>query len=92
MKIPESIIEKYQLTPSGEQCGKSFMNNLVVYRSGMPQFEGLRFMECDLNGNPQDYVTILKVGRGKAFDATAEFLGDIETAFLTKLLEEYYSK
>lgn len=72
MKIPESIIEKYMLTPSGEQTGKSFMNNLLVYKSNAPGFESIRFMECNLAGEHCKEIGIL--ANKKEAHITPEFL------------------
>jgi hypothetical protein len=56
MKIPESIIEKYQLTPSGEQTGESFIYNQLLYKSNIPELKLIIFMECDLSGKPAKEV------------------------------------
>jgi|SRR3954468_4400236 hypothetical protein len=79
MKIPESIIEKYYLVPSDEQCGASFMNNLVVYKSTIIHLDGFRFMECDMKGIPSDYITVLKTNgdRSISVEFTKEMLEDV---------------
>lgn len=81
MKMPESIIEKYQLVPSGEQVGESFMQNLLIYKSNTPGFEKTRFMECDLDGEP--VKDIMFSVDGKAGRITPEFL---ESAPIDKIL------
>jgi hypothetical protein len=80
MKMPESIIKKLKLFPSGEQCGESFKNNLIVYKSQLPILINNRVMECDLKGKDCNYVTIFNVIDQKAFQTTIEYLesADIE--------------
>jgi hypothetical protein len=56
MKIPESIIEKYQLVPSGEQTGESFMYNQLLYKSNISVLNQIIFMECDMSGKPAKEV------------------------------------
>jgi hypothetical protein len=78
MKIPESIIEKLQLYPSGEQCGTSFINNLIVYKSRLPVLANNRVMECDLSGADSKYITILNTIDQNAFQTTVEYLADTD--------------
>lgn len=87
MKIPESIIEKLQLYPSGEQCGASFMNNLIVYKSRLPVLVNSRVMECNLSGDDSKYVTILNTVDQRASQATVDYLEDtdIELVLATML-------
>ena len=79
MKLPESIIEKYFLVPSGEQCGASFMNNLLVYKSTIIHLDGYRFMECDINGDPSNYITVLQTNGDSSIsmEFTKEMLEDV---------------
>lgn len=78
MKIPESIIEKYQLVPSGEHCGRSFMNNLIVFRSNHKLLQNYRVMECDLNGDQSPLVTILDRESSQKWETTIEFMADVD--------------
>lgn len=86
MKIPESIIEKYKLTPSGEQVGESFMQNLLLYKSGLPGFESVVFMECDLRGKPSEYVTLFNKGSKRKADVTSEFLNEVPADDILKFV------
>jgi hypothetical protein len=74
MKIPQSIIEKYKLTPSNEQVGQSFMQNLLLYKSGLPGCENVVFMECDMNGKPTKDITIFNKDRKRKISVTPEYL------------------
>jgi len=74
MKIPESIIEKYQLTPSGEQCGQSFMQNQLLYKSSLPGFDKVVFMECDRNGMPSKYIHFYNKANKREGSFTPEYL------------------
>ncbi len=86
MKIPESIIEKYQLAPSGEQTGQSFMQNQLLYKSGLPGFENIVIMECDLDGMPSKYIVLFnKYSRRKA-DVTPVFLYDVPVDEMIKFV------
>jgi hypothetical protein len=77
MKIPESIIEKYQLALSGEQTGESFMQNQLLFKSALPGFENIIFMECDFSGKPSAYITLFNKGSKRKADVTSEFLTDV---------------
>lgn len=59
MKIPQSIIDKYQLEPSGEWNGRAVINDLITFKSGLPKFESILFMEGNLQGEPTPYINIL---------------------------------
>jgi hypothetical protein len=74
MKMPESIIEKYQLTPSGEQTGESFMQNQLLFKSELLGFEKIIVMECDLDGMPSEYITLFNKESQRKADVTQEFL------------------
>lgn len=86
MKIPESIIEKYQLTPSGEQTGESFMQNLLLFKSGLPGFDNVVFMECDLDGMPSKYITLFNKGSKRKAVVSSEFLNDVPTDEILKFV------
>lgn len=84
MKIPESIIEKYQLTPSGEQTGQSFMQNQLLYKSGLPWFENIVFMECDLTGRPNDFINFYNKTTNRDGAITPEFMEDVPIEIILK--------
>lgn len=86
MKIPESIIEKYQLTTSGEQVGESFMQNLLLYKSGLPGFENVVFMECDMMGKPTKYITLFNKNKKKEIAATPEYLNAMAIVDMLKFI------
>jgi hypothetical protein len=77
MKIPESIIEKYKLTGSTAQVGEAFINNLMLFDSGLPGFEGVIFMECDLLGGRSDFVHIYNKHSKMEASATPDWLIDV---------------
>jgi hypothetical protein len=87
MKIPVSIIEKYQLTPSGEQTGQSFMQNQLLYKSALPGFENIVIMECDLGGMPAKEICFLNK-RTKSWGAlTPEFMTNVPAEVVLKELK-----
>jgi hypothetical protein len=86
MKIPESIIEKYQLVPSGEQTGQSFMQNQLLYKSGLPGFENIVFMECDLNGMPSELIVLFNKHSQRKADVTPVFLYDVPVDEIIKFV------
>lgn len=86
MKITESIIEKYQLTPSGEQTGQSFMQNQLIYRSDLPGFEKVVFMECDLDGMPSMYIHFYNKASNRDGSFTPEYLNDMTTDTVLKFI------
>jgi hypothetical protein len=83
MKIPESIIEKYNLTPSGEQIGESFMQNQLLFKSDLHVFSRVVFMECDFTGKPCPYINLFNKDSGLCAAVTSEYLN--ETPFDTVL-------
>jgi hypothetical protein len=84
MKIPESIIEKYQLTPSGEQTGQSFIQNQLLYKSGLPAFENIVFMECDFTGKPNDFINFYNKTTKRDGAITPEFMEDVPIEVILK--------
>lgn len=86
MKIPESIITKYKLEPSGEQCGESFMQNLILFKSGLPGFEGIRFMECDIMGKPCKDITFYNKPAKREGIITPEFMEEAPLDIILKLV------
>jgi hypothetical protein len=86
MKIPESIIEKYKLTPSGEQTGQSFMQNQLVYKSGLPGFDSVVFMECDLNGMPSNYIHFYNKASKRGGSFTHEYLNAMKIVDILKFV------
>lgn len=74
MKIPESIIKKYQLTATSNHVGEAVVHNLQVFKSGLPGFEGVWFMECDLTGKPSKYITLYNKKTTWYLSATPEYL------------------
>lgn len=77
MEIPQSIIEKFNLQETDEQIGQSIYNNLKVYKSTLPDLQHLRFAECDIHGNPANYISIMNMKEKKVIQLTPEFMGDI---------------
>lgn len=86
MKIPESIIEKYQLTPSGVQTGESFMQNLILFKSGLPGFEDTLFMECDFAGKPCKDITFYNRSAQRDGVLTPEFMTNMEVDVILKVV------
>lgn len=74
MKISESIIEKYKLTPSGKQVGESFIQNLEVFKSDLPGFEDILFMECDFTGKPCKDIAFYNKAAKRNGIVTPEFM------------------
>jgi hypothetical protein len=79
MKLPESIIDKYQLRPTYEQVGRSFFNNLEIFISDHKLLlDNWRVMECDLNGEPSPYITFYDKGTKKHYQCTIEFIESMD--------------
>jgi hypothetical protein len=77
MKIPESVIVKYQLTSSGAaHIGEAFMRNLSLFKSNLPGFESIAFMECDFAGKPSDYIHLYNKSNKRDANVTPEYLDD----------------
>jgi hypothetical protein len=77
MEMPQNIIAKYKLQETTEQLGESFVNKLKVFKSSLPDLQHLRFAECDVNGKPCNYISILNPQEKKAIQVTPEFMGDM---------------
>lgn len=86
MKIPKSIIEKYQLTPSGEQTGQSFMQNQLLFKSGLTGFEGVLFMECGFDGKPCKDITFYDKNKKRDGILTPEFMENMEPATVLQFI------
>jgi hypothetical protein len=76
MKILESIKEKYQLTTSGQQIGESLMQNQLLFKSDIPGFERVLFMECDFTGRPHPYINLFNTGNKMCAAVTPEYLNE----------------
>lgn len=74
MKIPQSIIEKYNLTPSENHIGEAIYNNLQCYKSSIPEFKDVLFMECDLMGKPSQEITLYNKSMKRKISVTPEYL------------------
>jgi hypothetical protein len=86
MKIPESIIEKFKLTPSNEQVGQSFIQNLFIYKSELPEFDGIYFMECDFTGSPSTYMHFFNKKMKRDGSITSDFLIDMPIETILKIM------
>jgi hypothetical protein len=88
MKIPESIIEKYQLNPSHAQTGESFIYNQLLYKSSLPDYEQITIMECDLTGKPAKEICFYNKATKFWGAVTPEFLIDTPTQDALKILRQ----
>lgn len=86
MNIPASIIEKYQLTPSGEQMGQSFYFNQLLFRSGLPEFKDVVIMECDMDGRPSEYIHFYNKKTKRNGSITPEFMNDAPIETILKIV------
>lgn len=86
MKIPESIISKYQLVPTSNHIGEAVMHNLEVFKSNMPGFEGVLFMECDFNGRPSSLIHFYNKTGKRDGTITPEFMEDASLEVIIKLV------
>lgn len=50
--IEQELIDKLQLTLTREYNADGFMNNVGIYTSTLPQFEGLRISDGNIVGDP----------------------------------------
>lgn len=86
MKIPESIIEKYQLTPSDNHIGEAVIHNLLVYKSALPGFKDVLFMECDFMGRPSKEITLFNKGAKRKITVTPEYLNAMAIVDILKFV------
>jgi hypothetical protein len=77
MQMPQNIIVKYKLQETTEHLGQSFINNLKVFKSSIPDIQHLRFAECDIHGKPCNYISILNPQEKKVIEVTPEFMGEL---------------
>jgi hypothetical protein len=87
MKIPESIIEKYQLEPADSHIGQALYYNLQCFKSSLPGFEGILFMECDFHGKPSKYIQFYNKTAKRDGSLTPEFLEDSPIDRVLKLCQ-----
>lgn len=74
MKIPQSIIEKYQLTQSTNHIGEGIVHDLLCFKSELPGFKDVLFMECDLMGKPSKEITLYNKTMKRKISVTPEYL------------------
>jgi hypothetical protein len=86
MKIPESIIEKYQLTGSTAQVGEAFIHNLQLFESGLPGFERVIFMECDFMGRPSEYTHMYNKASKRDASVTLQYLSEMTPETVLKFI------
>lgn len=86
MKIPESIIEKYQLTPSNNHIGEAVIHNLQCFKSALSGFKDVLFMECDFMGNPSSYITLFNQARKRKIEVTPEYLNAMAIVDILKFV------
>lgn len=86
MKIPASIIEKYQLAQSDNHIGEAVIYNLQVFKSGLPGFEDVLFMECDFAGKPSKDITIFNKKTKRYLSATPDYLNAMAVVDILKFV------
>ncbi len=77
MKIPESIIDKFDLRVSKISTGCSVINKQRIFESGNIALYAILFMECDLNGGPSKYINVINQETKSVYECTPEFLEDL---------------
>lgn len=86
MKIPESLIDKYQLIPANNHIGEAVIHNLMCFKSSLPGFENILFMECDYMGKPSKYIHFHNRNARREGTFTLEFLEDVSPDALLKFV------
>jgi len=86
MKIPELIIEKYQLMPEPAHIGEAVLYNLLQYKSKLPGFESVTFLECDFAGRPSEYIHYVNTAIKRDGRLTREFLNDAPIDKVLKII------
>lgn len=89
MKIPQSVINKFELSPSITQVGQSFINGQMIYDSNHRLMNDWLVMECDFNGEPTEYITLFEEGKGKWYQTTVEFLEETEVELVLATIVNY---
>lgn len=77
MKIPESIIERFDLRLSKIAAGRSVINDQRIFESGNIALYDILFMECDLNGDPSKYIIVLSQETKGIYECAPEYLEDL---------------
>jgi hypothetical protein len=86
MKIPESIIEKYQLTPSSNHIGEAVIHDLQCFKSALSGFQDVLFMECDFMGRPSKDIIIFNKGSKRKIAVTPEYLNAMAIVDILKFV------
>lgn len=86
MTIPDDIIKKFGLVDNHETTGHSFDHNCRIFRVDKEGFEGLRFMECNLDGRPSWDVNFIDLNKRRSGSMTVEIMRDLEWEQLIKLM------
>lgn len=86
MKISRSIIEKYQLTPTNNHIGEAIIHNLLCFKSALPGFEDILFMECDFQGKPCKDICFYNRGAHRDGTITSEFMENTTVDAILKII------
>lgn len=86
MKIPESIIEKYKLTPINNHVGEAVIHNLMCFRSTLSGFEDILFMECDFMGKSCKDITFYNRAIRQDGIITPEFMNDMPVEIILQIV------
>lgn len=70
--------------PSGVNTGESFAQNLTLFKSGLPGFEDILFMECDFSGKPCKDITFYNKKAKRDGVLTPEFMINMEVDVILK--------
>lgn len=86
MKIPESIIAKYQLVPTDNHIGEAVIHNQMCFKSSLPGFAEILFMECDFMGKPSKYIHFYSKNAKREGTITPEFMEGAPTDVIFKMV------
>lgn len=86
MKIPESIIEKYQLIGSPAHIGLAILHDFKSFKSSLPGFESVVFLECDFEGKPCKDIKFYNKAANRDGTITPEFMNDMSVETILQIV------
>jgi hypothetical protein len=92
MILSEQLISKLSLCDNHEVIGRSLYNNCRVFQSEISGFGDLRFLECDIMGEPTEMIFVFNNHSKKFMECTPEFLDSLDISTMEQLFERELSK
>lgn len=88
--IPQSLIDKYGLVKTDMQNGRSFINNVSVWRMNQEDYKMVLISDGDIQGEPmpdgQVFIWVHKEKQWQSAHAPIEMLLDIDANIIHKFI------